>query len=106
MGRSGDLSPDLRDVIVLLVSELVTATVRERPEDRAGALELRSWGGPEVVRVELREPGAEWVWDRDPVREATDYGRQLVEQLADRWGVEHHERCTELWFEIDRRRAA
>lgn len=104
--RPGDLSPDLRDVVVLLVSELVTASVREGPGDRTGGLQLRSWRGPDLIRVELREPGPEWVWDREPADAATDYGRHLVEELADRWGVEHRGDATELWFEIDRHRAA
>lgn len=93
-------SPDLRDVLVLLVSELVTAAVRDAPEGLEERLVLRQSADPECVRVELIDPrpGADW-----PVAgPGPDYGRQLLDSLSDRWGVRHGEEGTELWFEIDR----
>src|ERR1700690_1643888 len=50
-------SPDLRDVVVLLTSELVTRAVLLCPSDFDDLVELRVWMPAEVFRVELRAPG-------------------------------------------------
>src|SRR5947209_19670251 len=48
-------SPDLRDAVVLLTSELVTRAVQHG--DAADAtMELRAWMPADVVRVELHAP--------------------------------------------------
>src|SRR5437764_14198102 len=49
-------SPDLRDAIVLLTSELVSRVVEHSWPDAGEAFELRVWMPPEVVRVEVRAP--------------------------------------------------
>src|SRR5438067_6090977 len=48
-------SPDLRDAVVLLTSELVTRAV-ERSQSGSQELELRVWMPADVVRVEVRAP--------------------------------------------------
>src|SRR6476619_3868850 len=48
-------SPDLRDAVVLLTSELVTRAV-ERAHSSSEQLELRVWMPADVVRVEVRAP--------------------------------------------------
>src|SRR5436309_3943861 len=50
-------SPDLRDAVVLLTSELVTRAV-ERARSSSQELELRVWMPADVVRVEVRAPRA------------------------------------------------
>src|SRR5947209_14874879 len=50
-------SPDLRDAVVLLTSELVTRAV-ERARSSSEELELRVWMPADVVRVEVRAPRA------------------------------------------------
>src|SRR5215471_7484083 len=50
-------SPDLRDAVVLLTSELVTRAV-ERSRSSSHQLELRVWMPSDVVRVEVRAPRA------------------------------------------------
>jgi hypothetical protein len=92
-------SPDLRDVVVLLTSELVTRAVQAGP-DGGASLELRVWMPADVVRIELRAPS-------DVLREpadirGTDYSALLLEQLADRWSLERAGASACMWFEIDR----
>jgi hypothetical protein len=92
-------SPDLRDAVVLLTSELVTSAVQHA---NAGAtvIELRAWMPADVVRVELRAPrgGLEPPHDGD----SPDYSLLLLDELADRWSYdETGEECC-MWFEIDR----
>jgi hypothetical protein len=97
-------SPDLRDVIVLLTSELVTRAVMLCEGCGDELVELRIWMPANVVRVELRGarellcPPPEPPHPRDDVL--------LIDDLADRWSidVEADEAC--IWFEIDRRHAA
>jgi hypothetical protein len=101
-------SPDLRDVVVLLASELVTraVTLSESPADELSEgpsdepLELRVWMPPQVVRVELRG-GARLAGSQcesaEPQSELV-----LLDELADRWSIDADELGVCVWFEIDR----
>ena len=93
-------SPDLRDAVMLLCSELVTEAVERAP---GGEVELRVWMPREVVRVE--------VWGmpaaiHQPPRIQPAYGWMLLDQIADRWEVERNDESACIWFEIDRQAAA
>jgi len=94
------IDPSVRPDVVLLVSELVTNSVKYGAE---GALRLQiAAPQPTRVRVEVTNEGASFepkARDR-PVTEAGGWGLHLVEELTDRWGV--HEGSTHVWFEIDR----
>jgi anti-sigma regulatory factor (Ser/Thr protein kinase) len=96
---AGGLSAErLRDVR-LLVSELVTNAVRHAGGE-AVRLVVGLTGG--VLRVEVHDPGHGFEVKqapRDPLR-ASGWGLVLVEELADRWGVDHNPR-TRVWFEMD-----
>ena len=88
----------LRDVR-LLVSELVTNSVRHA-EGAAVRLIVSVAGG--VLRVEVHDPGRGFELKappEDPLR-ASGWGLVLVEELADRWGVDGTPR-TRVWFEMD-----
>ena len=94
------IDPSIQRDVVLLVSELVTNSVKYGGEgDLRLQIESRS---PRHVRVEVVDQGSGFV----PVardRPATDvggWGLHLVETLANRWGV--HEGSTHVWFEIER----
>jgi hypothetical protein len=93
-------SPDLRDVVVLLTSELVTRAVDSCSSDQE-TLELSVWMPSDVVRVEIRAPHAILGRPR-PVGEI-DYELLLVRQLADRWSEDRRGDRSQVWFEIDRR---
>jgi len=94
-------SPDLRDAVMLLTSEVVTRAVEHSDPRREDAVELRVWMSPELVRVEIR--GREELLS-DASRCRFDYEQLLLDSLADRWALEcgeDEEAC--MWFEIDRR---
>jgi hypothetical protein len=104
-------SPDLRDAVVLLTSELVTRAV-ERSRTGSQELELRVWMPSDVVRVEVRAPrglldlhgengAANGDWD------IPDLDGLVFAQVADRWSIGGDEReDIRMWFEIDRQPAA
>lgn len=96
-------SPDLRDVIVLLTSELVTRAVTLCEGCGDELVELRVWMPADVVRVELR--GAPELVCRPSEPQHPHDDVLLIEDLSDRWSidVEADEAC--IWFEIDRRPA-
>jgi anti-sigma regulatory factor (Ser/Thr protein kinase) len=98
----GRVDADILDDIRLLVSELVTNSVRHSGADRELVL-LTVMTGGDAVRVEVSDGGrgfraSERSTDLD---EPGGWGLHLVDQLADRWGVETGRR-TRVWFEIDR----
>ena len=88
----------------LLVSELVTNSVRHAHAAPPASLELRATVFADHVRVEVADHGhgfdpSAQVPNRDT---AAGWGLYLVDQLADRWGVANTH-GTSVWFEIDRR---
>ena len=99
-GLGDAIDESVRPDVVLLVSELVTNSVKY-----GGAGDLKviiESPAPKHVRVEVVDQGVGFVpkaRDR-PVTTAGGWGLHLVEELADRWGV--HEGSTHVWFEIDR----
>jgi hypothetical protein len=102
VGQVDNPSPDLRDVVMLLCSEVVTQAVELSP---GGTVEVRVWMPEDVVRVEL--VGALDGLDvriRDHAEHA-EYASLLLEELADRWQLEEGEGAGRIWFEIDRHRA-
>jgi hypothetical protein len=95
-------SPDLRDAVVLLTSELVTSAVQHGDQgDHGGAmLELRAWMPADVVRVELRGPRQNLSLAAEG--QARDYSQLLLDELADRWSLDEAGQQACMWFEIDR----
>jgi hypothetical protein len=97
-------SPDLRDAVVLLTSEIVARAVEQGAASAQGdALELCVWMPPEVVRVELHGPSdlAAVVPGLPPWH----FDLMLLDSIADRWALQTGAHGACFWFEIDRRRA-
>jgi hypothetical protein len=93
-------SPDLRDAVALLTSELVSrAVATEGPAEEDVC--LRVWMPPDVVRVELSVPRGHFFAPLG--RRPEDLGLLVLDRVADRWSIEPGERSVSLWFEIDRR---
>jgi anti-sigma regulatory factor (Ser/Thr protein kinase) len=95
--------PRMRDVR-LLVSELVTNAVRHAGIGAGDPIRLLIDAGNGSVRVEVLDRGIGFTPrapEPDPSR-ASGWGLFLVDELADRWGVEGAEPGTRIWFEIDR----
>lgn len=93
-------SPDLRDVVMLLTSELVTRAVVLGDGAPDAYVELRIWMPADVVRVELR--GARELLCAPPESDHPLDDLLLVDGLADRWAIDVEERDACIWFEIDR----
>src|ERR1700737_2553676 len=96
-------APDLRDVIVLLVSELVTGGVRRAPAAGHDHVELRAWKQPRGVRIELAAPRAELLPPAEGEPDPDDgYSTTIIDQIALRHGVERDHAVPCAWFEIER----
>jgi anti-sigma regulatory factor (Ser/Thr protein kinase) len=101
------LAPDLRpeecEAIQLLVSELVTNSVRHAGLERRQWIDLEIETRPESVRVTVSDPGPGFqVPSRTPrPDEPGGWGLFLVERMADRWGITS-QGTTRVWFELSR----
>jgi anti-sigma regulatory factor (Ser/Thr protein kinase) len=99
-GLAGTLADDLIPQVKLLVSELVTNSVKYGGE---GAITLKvDVDRPGKVRAAVSDHGLGFVpMSRDrPATEVGGWGLHLVQTLSNRWGV--HEGSTHVWFEIER----
>ncbi len=93
-------SPDLRDTVLLLVSDVVAGAVEVSPGE---TIELRVWMPSDVVRIEIEGHGE--TIERG-LRHPQHYVSLLLDQLADRWQLEHTAGAARIWFEIDRQATA
>ena len=94
-------SPDLRDAVILLTSELVTRAVQRDQTPAGEDVELRVWMPSDTVRVEL-QGACELVAQPDQDDGWPDFDLMLLESIADRWSLDTENERACLWFEIDR----
>jgi anti-sigma regulatory factor (Ser/Thr protein kinase) len=96
--RQWQLSPQLAEDAVLLVSELVGNAVRHTG---ARVFGLRMRRRPGWVRVEVRDPsrGLPCLMPIQPL-DLSGRGLFLVDKLSDRWGVDLLPRGKTTWFEM------
>jgi anti-sigma regulatory factor (Ser/Thr protein kinase) len=97
----GDLNGALMETLRLLVTELVTNSVRHA---RADTVMLRVLVGKSAVRTEVTDagPGFDPAEVGSPSDARTGWGLFLVERLATRWGVNSNGDGTRVWFELSR----
>jgi len=103
-GLDGHLGPVFGDV-VLLISELVTNSVRHAGLDASQPLQLSVAMEGETVQLAVRDPGPGFAPPDAPTDPAHvgGWGLVLVDQLAQRWGVEHDGEANVVWCELKRR---
>jgi anti-sigma regulatory factor (Ser/Thr protein kinase) len=96
-----DIDPPLMETLHLLVTELVTNSVKHAEADRVF---LRVLVGPSSVWTEVTDegPGFDPATTGTPRAESSGWGLFLVERLADSWGAAHEAGATKVWFELRR----
>jgi anti-sigma regulatory factor (Ser/Thr protein kinase) len=96
-----DLDPPLMETLRLLVTELVTNSVRHTD---APKITLRVAIGKTAVLTEVTDEGPGF--DPDALDEAGSdtcgWGLFLVERLAQNWGVKDERGSKRVWFELRR----
>jgi anti-sigma regulatory factor (Ser/Thr protein kinase) len=96
-------APSLVEDAQLLVSELVTNSVRHAGLGRLDRVELILGEGDGCVRAEVLDPGPGFTFEpREP--EASDeggWGLFLVRRIASRWGVDRPDGTSRVWFELE-----
>ena len=96
-----DLDPPLIETLRLLVTELITNSVRHTAAD---SLTLRVAIGETSVLTEVADtgPGFDPRCVENSGDDDTGWGLFLVQRLADKWGVKHDGPCKRVWFELRR----
>jgi anti-sigma regulatory factor (Ser/Thr protein kinase) len=98
----GRVDDDLLGDVRLLVSELVTNSVRHSSVRPSDVVHMNVAVTESTLRVEVADPGEGFEFkarDADRTRPG-GWGLVLVDQLADRWGVVR-DQFTRVWFELD-----
>jgi anti-sigma regulatory factor (Ser/Thr protein kinase) len=95
------LEPSIAFDVRLLVSELVTNSVKHAQVSEEDSIQLGVKIDGDVVRVEVCDsgPGFEPPPTAPPNDADEGWGLFLVEQLADEWGVDRERQA--VWFQID-----
>jgi anti-sigma regulatory factor (Ser/Thr protein kinase) len=96
----GDIDPPLMETLRLLVTELVSNSVRHA---HAKTVVLKVLVGRTVVLTEVTDegPGFDPADTGEPGSDS-GWGLFLVERLAHRWGVNQAASSTRVWFELPR----
>jgi anti-sigma regulatory factor (Ser/Thr protein kinase) len=106
---SGVLPRDRMDALVLAVSELVTNAVRHAGMHAGEEISVSMDQDGDRIHIEVQDSGrgfdpARWS-DAGPQLREGGQGLRLVQEMADRWGVEPGP-PTRVWFEFRSRPAA
>ncbi|HEY8199877.1 MAG TPA: ATP-binding protein [Actinomycetota bacterium] len=97
------LDEHIRSNLALLVSELVTNSLRHATFGPESWVQVEATISPGLVRVEVEDPGRRFPSPPDLETEG-GWGLILVDRMASRWGVARDEQ-TRVWFEADLPRA-
>jgi serine/threonine-protein kinase RsbW len=98
------VSPRLVDIAQLIMSELVSNSLRHNAAPHGQAVVVRVALERGTWRLEVEDPGGGGVLAPDPERAAAGrLGMNLVQSLSECWGVEHAaERGTRAWAYLPR----
>ncbi len=101
--HDGFVSADLRDDLLLLLTELVTNAVKHGEGARGAPVVVTVAQTQARVRVTVTDHGRAFSWQgRDAHRPESGggYGLVLVDELATAWGIDG-DRPTTVWFELE-----
>jgi anti-sigma regulatory factor (Ser/Thr protein kinase) len=89
------------DEAILLVSEIVSNSVRHAGLDDRDAIEVCVRGTVAVVHVDVSDPGPGFDVEQLPAPSGDGgWGLWLLARLSSRWGVDRGD-VTRVWFELD-----
>jgi anti-sigma regulatory factor (Ser/Thr protein kinase) len=94
-----DIDPPLMETLRLLVTELVSNSVRHAHSE---TVVLKIAVGRSAVLTEVTDegPGFDPAQTEKPGTNESGWGLFLVERLAHRWGVAEEDDATRVWFEL------
>ncbi len=96
----GPMGEDVLATARLLVTELVTNSVRHAIAPAGSDLRIEIDDNDGLLRVEVHDLGRESPDLRPAERPDGGFGLHLVDQLADRWGSARSDEGTCVWFEL------
>ena len=96
---------ELREDACLLISELVTNSIRHAGQPAGAPVQIRAHAVNGVVRFEVEDRGHGPVRRRAPGPRTGGFGLHFVDTLAVRWGV-NGDHGTRVWFELAAHRSA
>lgn len=90
------------ETVALLVSELVTNSIRHGSPDAGESVVLRISHRPGLIRIEVADAGGGFRYEprARPLDHAGGWGLYLVDRISHRWGIEEGS-ATVVWFEFD-----
>jgi anti-sigma regulatory factor (Ser/Thr protein kinase) len=91
------------EAALLLVSELVTNSIRHARIDDDQPLRLNAWLSETTLRLELWDGGTRGTVTRRPPQREDDiggFGLDLVARLSSAWGVNRDAHGTTVWLEL------
>ena len=93
----------LIEVSLLLVSELVTNSVRHASTAAVARVHLSAWFQATTLRIELSDSGVDGKLSRRPPSledGGGGFGLDLVAALSSAWGVDRGPQGTTVWLEL------
>jgi anti-sigma regulatory factor (Ser/Thr protein kinase) len=103
-GLRGELDESVLDDLRLIVSELVTNSIRHAGLRTGDPITLEISVDETAIRLELRDRGRGFEPPATPANlyQESGWGLFLVSQLTDGWGVSTEGGLTRVWVEIRR----
>jgi hypothetical protein len=98
---AGKLDHEVLQIARLLISEVVSLSIRSQDHSRADSdVEVSLRLNPWRLRIEVMREAARFVFPTADA-ETADLSLSLVDELADRWGMSRTSNGTVCWFEIN-----
>ena len=101
--RGAHLAPQMRDDLLLLLTEVVTNAVRHSGATKGDPIRIAMNDNTDCVRVEVTDPGDGFAKPDRLVPDLTrtgGLGLVLVDRLSRAWGTRKTQKGSLVWFEL------